>query len=126
MRREWIIEGKPMDVYGDERQEENEEKDPLTVPSAPGAAETTDNPAETRNGENGDEPMANANSKDSLFVSDDEDDAHPPEDDLDELLAESMPEEPLPNPTTDSVASSKTREDFEDEMEAMAGMNGIW
>ena len=126
MRREWINEGKPEDVDADEPEEESVQKEPLTAANAPGVAENLEIPAEARDGEKEDVSMVNANGKDSLFVSDDEDDAQPPEDDLDQLLAEGMPEEPPPNPSTENVASSNSREDFEDEMEAMAGMDGMW
>lgn len=73
-----------------------------------------------------------AHSGEGLFVSDDEDGAGEPDgDELDALLAEDCLEQPggiaqADKPTVTDQAGASQKDDFDDEMEAMAGMGDMW
>ena len=64
----------------------------------------------------------------SLFISDDEGEDQPAEDDLDALLAEDA-HDVTKNADREATASLKefvVADDFNDEMEVMAGMEDMW
>ena len=152
MRKEWINEGKPRDPaedWGTVGQKPNGQhpspasglgKSPITRPS-----EGPRTPAAT-NAVNADEDEIydatpkklretltanrNQNSEEGLFLSEEEEVSYqPPDDELDALLAEDeMKESASTAVTTKQEAQGHTgREaDFDDEMEAMAGMDDMW
>lgn len=65
----------------------------------------------------------------SLFVSDDEGEGQPPEDDLDALLAEDAQKEfagAMDRNGTEVVKQAIATDDFDDELEVMAGMEDMW
>ncbi|MCJ1281224.1 chromosome segregation in meiosis- protein [Xylographa opegraphella] len=166
MRREWIKEGKPLEAR---REDEASSSEGAPLPKASAAKGTSTEesavntrmaaPKETASLPPSSKPATSTskNSKEeSLFVSDDELDTHPSDDELDALFAENAP---LTNTTVTTLAvptpyeaeqhaseddeldallaedTFKTRsappptekhDDFEDEMEAMAGMDDMW
>ena len=161
MRREWIKDSKPRDREDqqkpkDSTEQENARGDSIPEPSLPNSGfennktekssitndadlyDATPEPPNTVRGEQKGKTLQ----RQSLFLSDDQDDALPPEDDLDALLAEddldALLAEDAQKETSlnlnnaeypNQLSSSKTTppdENFEDEMEAMAGMDDMW
>lgn len=147
MRREWINEGKPKEIF------ESLESTSLSPAPKRQTLESTDNepttivprkrletPAAIDDDEDlyaatpkPDRPEDNskriASTNKNLFASDDEEMGdQPPEDDLDALLAEDQAKSvPKQTSSLSENPSSLTREeDFEDEMEAMTGMGNMW
>jgi len=147
MRREWINEGKPSEKFGDDAsfsamgsdqsQQTTEEITATGLPNHPAREE------QTRLDNNEDEGLYSATplsmaegvkkspndtkASDSLFISDD-DGEQPPEDDLDALLAE---DEALR--TGKSISSGEgpsaeigLEDNYEDELEVLADMDGMW
>lgn len=146
MRREWINEGKPKDTLesfesGSQRpktkvQDSDLVRVPQTVDSTKGLQNTSaidgieEAPGETYRPvrDIGTTQQKNALA-DSLFVSDDEEVGdQPPEDDLDALLAEG--EATIAgSPTADAIdkrGETGRIDDYDDEMEAMAGLDDMW
>ena len=148
MRKEWINEGKPRDSLEDFRSGGKKSVTQQTS-SKPRqdqspAAKPTKRPRTTPNGNAIDidndlygatpEPAREdpstkrkETSKEKLFMSDDEEACdQPPEDDLDALLAD----DDMKEATSTAVPAVKAQEslgrddNFDDEMEAMAGMGG--
>ena len=153
MRREWINEGKPKErleepvengMHGSDTQQKKSSQAASTFPATLDRARTplpsghSDEPGTPtsrlrteKDKENRGDIMAN----ESLFLSEDEDHDQPPEDDLDALLAEDAQKERAQvvsraahdDENVRGKAESQNKQDgFEDEMEAMAGMEGIW
>ena len=153
MRREWINEGKPTEQQESDQDgrkypsKENGAEMPTNTPST-----TTDGlgipslaPAQSNGNEDGfvnfaslgddrPEPVEGVFVNDDLFISDIGDD-EPPEDDLDALLAEDSRQKGRGESVKRSrdngrstLESSQTdrRESFDDEMDAMLGLNDMW
>ena len=139
MRREWINEGKPRETYDDYLVPEKPNKDtPAPTQQVSFAAEkaATPKPAVAEDPDSDGLYSATPKAKrkqsesifrkvdknESLFISDDE--AQPPDDDLDALLAEddfSRNTRPSANPPLHSGINVSTyQDDFDDEEEAMA------
>ena len=150
MRKEWINEGKPRETledYGSLRKgpdaqqtNSNLQKDqPAAQPTGRSRTPLAGN-AVNANQEDlyGATPeparkdpstKARENLKESLFMSDDEEaGGETPDDDLDALLAEDEMREATSTAAPATVAQeSPVRDDnFDDEMEAMAGMEDMW
>ena len=142
MRREWINEGKPREPYYDALGQEKPNEDTLRpVQTTAPAAEKAISPKLVAEDHDSDglysaTPKAKrkqnetvldrADKDESLFVSDDEDGARPPDDGLDALLAEddfnTRTESVAKSPMHSSINLSSHREDFDDDEEAMVGM----
>ena len=148
MRKEWINEGKLKETIEDiststikisketsatpKADELSTSKDLATRPRTPTAHDTNDDDlylaTPKRPSNTSRQPSAPG---DSLFISDDESGDHPPDDDLDLLLAEDGMKDANMKPAADDDFNdeykSVVREDtFDDEMEAMAGTDDIW
>lgn len=150
MRKEWISEGKPRETLEDhgsvrkgpdaQQTSSNFQKDqPAAQPTGrsrtPLAGNAVNADQEDLYGATPEpakkDPSTKAkeNSKESLFMSDDEEaGGEPPDDDLDALLAEDDMKEATSTTTPAPVAQESPIRDnnFDDEMEAMAGMEGMW
>lgn len=155
MRYEWINEGKPKDRFADspadsrqfgkpqqselqrrlsdsdrnstERPDidkalassftstfQHEEQDPVNLRSLQGNTKVNKH---------------DAKGEDSLFISDDQGGDQPPEDDLDTLLAEDELKDftkGTDRGETAAVKQALVTDDFDDEMEVMAGMEDMW
>ncbi|MCJ1477211.1 chromosome segregation in meiosis- protein [Lambiella insularis] len=134
MRREWIREGRPVE-RNDEDAVQPAEPARETVDVEPGSSGTllgNRNAAEGAgdSGSSGEDSTimesvkGKIGNEDSLFVSADEADEQPEEDELDALLAEdAFGGAPTAAPL---VPAPGRRDEFEDEMEAMAEMEGMW
>ena len=151
MRREWINEGKPRHIFQEEKPNRTgsveaahqvpEQNSPSSVPTRiqkdPGDSLTTDNSGQYLGPSDPQERMRNVSNdltahQESLFLSDDND-SQASEDDLDVLLAEDLQKEAgakLVNAKekSQSLPQSMPRveDNFDDDMEAMAGMDDMW
>ena len=131
MRKAWIDEGKPKDAGYDDMDMNIDEDRLESDKTSKDAAAATDTQAEEDNyddlfmrGPSAEPGQSDKNGKEneaSLFISDDEQADEPPMDDLDLLLAEDAQEAaaPIRNPVA-------AQGDFDDEMEAMAGLEEFW
>lgn len=152
MRKEWINEGRPRDPaenWGTGEAKSNGQhpgpasglgKSPETRPNEGSSTPAATNAIDFDNGEIYDatpkkvrETSTNHNqeSDESLFLSEDEQvNAQPPDDDLDALLAEDEVKESASTALTakQGQAQGHTGQEanFDDEMEAMAGMDDMW
>ena len=155
MRREWIDEGKPKDRFADDpaasgqvpkqqqpelqRRSSKSNGDSSERPNIDGALQpsfiSTAGPKEldSLNSQSiqGHRKRAqhHAQGDESLFISDDEGEDEPPEDDLDALLAEDAQKDFTRNTDGDATATVEQAaviDDFDDEMEAMAGIEDLW
>lgn len=155
MRREWINEGKPKDRFADssadsgrpakpqqselQRRPSNSDENATERPNidtAPTSSSTSPFQHEEPNPVNSQslqgkrkEVKHDAKGEDSLFISDDEGGDQPSEDDLDALLAEDEQEDSAKGTDRGETAAVKqpvVTNDFDDEMEAMAGMEDMW
>lgn len=151
MRKEWIRESKPQEILeasestkqkADDRGQSPravQDKLPtvalLEVPRTPTHIYAIDdedddiNAAIPRLAKEGDKAKRTNASKDSLFVSDDEEvvGGQPLDDDLDALLAEDQTERAKPALSLKQAPlSSQMKDKFEDDMEAMAGLDDMW
>ena len=145
MRREWIDEGKPhhQDMQ-DPEPEVRENREPEIVsgsgqPSNPAEGDKTSRtppPPQSKDDLNsatrqtGPQPGVTANGE-NLFLSDEEAGGQPSGDELDALLAEdgfneAHRSEPAVPAAHGSKASVRQRDDFDDEMEAMAELDDMW
>lgn len=151
MRREWINEGKPArgtveeaDVVLDEDpsmdKQEHRGLDDVTSGTVGDARSRTPPANDADDDLYSATPQAvqdqrrrerEAKAGKSLFLSDDEGDAEPGEDELDALLAEDefhqdggISNSTVPRASSD--ADGRSGDDFNDEMEAMAGMDDMW
>lgn len=151
MRREWINEGKPRNVFQEEKpkrigsveaahlvHEQNslspvstriqkDPGDPFVVDDSRQYLSPSDPQERTRNLSN--DLTAH---QESLFLSDDHD-SQPSEDDLDVLLAEDLQKEvgaklvnDKENPQSLPQSILHGEENFDDDLEAMAGMDDMW
>ena len=148
MRKEWINEGKPnqtiQDASTNTASNSTEESRASKSDEAPRSINQPQRPQTPAAEVSNDDDLYSATPKrlsnvhrkgsapdDSLYVSDDEPGDHPPDDDLDLLLAEDSRQDPTTMTTTkdynDDKSISNSREDsFDDEMEALADMGDIW
>ena len=154
MRREWINEGKPRDKFDQDKPENMARLDELRLEAKPEsspkeAGKTTpelDNllgldvgnlysATPKQPGKNDKRSDNSQIEKDTLFLSDDELDLQPQDDDMDDLdalLAEDDLRKSLNLEATmgqeQSIATKVVPKDdnFDDEMEAMAGMDDVW
>ena len=135
MRREWINEGKPRDIYDEKPTQEAHSSTDVVVTggaedsATSGSAGVRENSTIDQTAQHRDDDASRVSKKpkDSLFVSDDEDEGvQPPDDDLDALLAEGMPDERPADRGTAAGTWPTAQDDFEDEMEAIAGMGNMW
>ena len=147
MRKEWINEGKPKGTLEDisistmkesmnapstsKPDEAPKSKDPTAQLQTPSADATNDDDLYSATPRIPSSARWQPAPGDSLFISDDESGDHPPDDDLDLLLAEDSMKDlsarPVASDHHDGRTKSVRREDnFDDEMEAMAGMDDIW
>ena len=148
MRREWINEGKPKVTIEDtlistttnsikasttsKPDESSTSRDPAPRPRTPAADDTNDDDLYSATPKRPDHACLQSSAPgDSLFVSDDESSDHPPDDDLDLLLAEDSTKDTSMKPNTadnhNGIKKSLIREDnFDDEIEAMTGMDDMW
>lgn len=143
MRREWINEGKPRlnaeeseteapvaeDVRGGPAHQLQETGERDGRPRTPALQDPdTDlysaTPREAREQSRTQQKKGAAG--ESLFLSDDEAGAQPSGDELDALLAEDDFNTDAARPPTSTLDSHQRKDDFEDEMEAMAGMEDMW
>ncbi|KAL9106656.1 MAG: hypothetical protein Q9187_008532 [Circinaria calcarea] len=151
MRREWINEGKPRDIFQEEKlntiggvEGADQVPDHNSPPSVPiqiqkdsggflatddrGQSSVTADPRErTRNVSN--DLILH---QESLFLSDN-DNSQLSDDDLDALLAEDLqkearakPVDAKENPQSLPHSLSQVEENFDDDLEAMAGMDDMW
>ena len=157
MRREWIDEGKPRNIFDDDTVEDTTRSNVPRVEAKPDTSPTNmdrsarEEPDKTVDLDLGDlysatpePPSRNDKSskndhvqKDALFLTDDEHDQHPQDDDIDDLDA-LLAEDDLRESHSENAIQgreqfhnkydlSKGKEDnFDDEMEAMAGMDDMW
>ena len=152
MRREWIDEGKPKDRYADgstvSGQVTNQQEPELQRRPSDSNVDSSERPnidGTLRSGftsTSGHEDPDSVNSQslqgrtkgiaavgdESLFISDDEGENQPAEDDLDALLAEAAHDV---TKNADQEATAAVKEvavagNFNDEMEVMAGMEDMW
>ncbi len=153
MRKEWITEGKPRDsaeAWETSGQKANDQhsspasgrgKSPITRPSEGSRTPAATNANDADDGELYDATPKklrqtlttnrNHRSDDSLFLSEEEEVSHqPPDDDLDALLAEDEMKESVSTDVTakqgQGQAHTEREANFDDEMEAMAGMDDMW
>lgn len=148
MRKEWINEGKPKETIEDalisttnnSTEESRISKsdqaprpiDRLERPQTPAADVSNDDDLYSATPNRPSNIYRTGSAPDhSLFVSDDESGDHPPDDDLDLLLAEDSMQDPITETKAkdhhDDKGNSNSREDnFNDEMEALADMGDMW
>ena len=153
MRKEWINEGKPRDPVADRETDGQKAKGQHPSPASgrgkspqtrPGEGSRT--PAATNAIDADDEELydatpeklrqplttnRNERSEDSLFLSEEEEVSYqPPDDDLDALLAEDEMEESVSTGVRakqgQGQAHTEREAKFDDEMEAMAGIDDMW
>ena len=151
MRREWINEGKPRDIFQEEKLNKigsvegadqiPDQNSPSSVPipnqKDPGNSLATEDRGQFSVIADPRKPTQNVSNdliihQESLFLSDD-DNSQPSDDDLDALLAEDLQKQASAklvdakeNPQSLPHLLSKVEENFDDEMEAMAGMDDMW
>ncbi|KAA6412821.1 MAG: replication fork protection component swi3 [Lasallia pustulata] len=149
MRREWIDEGKPKDRYADgptvngqvTNQQEPElqprpsesKVDSSGPPNIDGTLRSgftsTCGPEEpdsvSSQSLQGPKKGIDAVGDESLFISNDEGEDQPADDDLDALLAEDVTKNAVREATA-AVKAVAAAGDFNDEMEVMAGMEDMW
>lgn len=140
MRKEWINEGKPRDIHQEMEEgtlgEQSHPKatndsqklrvqDSMMTGLPPPAEEHSNNVNTSERRQAGTDSHV-ASHQNDLFLSDEQDEniddgGQPPLDDLDELLAEDAKRSGVPD-------SKKTlmQDNFDDEMEAMAGLDDMW
>ena len=138
MRREWINDGKSKDTL--EVKEHQTRTGPISQPLVPSNNEplTTTNRSQSPSARTSRNALPAVTTElrnpperidfppENLFVLDDEDlDDRPLDDDLDALLAEEKPSE-RNTATLPTVEVPRVDDDFNDEMEAMAGMEDMW
>lgn len=155
MRREWIDEGKPRDRFADgwavsgqvakqqqpelHRRSSKSNEDSSEHPNIDGALESNStstveleepDPVNSQSLQWHTEGVQHDTPHDeSLFISDGEEDDQPPEDDLDALLAEDVQKDfsrKIDRDGKDSVKQAAVADDFDDEIEALAGMEDMW
>ena len=152
MRKEWINEGKPRDPGDDWRTGEQKpngqhlipasglHKSPINrptegpkTPTAINAVDTDDDEIYDATPKKSRETLTasrNKNPEESLFLFEEEEvNYQPPDDELDVLLAEDEMKEPRSTAVTakQEMQGYTGREaNFDDEMEAMAGMDDMW
>ena len=150
MRREWISEGKPRDKFAASGEEGSTAPQNASMtgasPSTVAAKIPSTPPPNTENDElyaatprlqskKKTVPSEDIITSESLFVSEDESDDQPPEDDLDTLLAEDAEKEKNVHATDETHSGEQAvREhtplsqghNFDDEMEVLAGMDDMW
>ena len=155
MRREWINEGKPRDRFADDtavsgqdakqQQQEQQQRSSKTAEESfepPNIDPAPQSSSPNTGGHQGPDSVSSlpaqggpkglqrdARGSESLFVSDDEGTDQPPEDDLDALLAEDAQKDTMMDSGRDGTAiiqQAGTTDNFDDEMEAMAGMQDMW
>lgn len=149
MRREWINEGKPQESFEENRQLDThapgsrpkspapQERSSAAVtsqerPTTPVIGIPNDNDlysATPRKTPDGIDPPRNSDRNEDLFLSGDENNKQPSEDDLDALLAEDEQMRSKKVVQGDvNVNQDRTGVDdnFDDEMEAMAEMDDLW
>lgn len=124
MRREWIREGKPVERESEEVAHESGLGDGMAnvEPISSSAAVGDREDAGEDCGKDGEKRKAG--DEGNLFVSEDEGDELPEDDELDALLAEDA----LIGGSTaaTSVPVPERQDEFEDELEAMVGMEDMW
>lgn len=150
MRREWIKEGKPEEIIQtlESASQKSAARGPISEPTEGGSITAVpikrlEMPAAVDDDDDEDDFYAASPKQwreeegskrtdpatQSLFVSDDEDVGNlPPVDDLDALLVEDEAK-PSPKDTASPPEQPQTprkEENFDDEMEAMAGMDDLW
>lgn len=154
MRKEWINEGKPRDPaedWGTGRQKPNGQhpspvlglgESPITrrsegpgTPAATNAVDADDDeiydatPKKLRETLTANQNQ-NQNAEESLFLSEEEEVSYqPPDDELDALLAEDETRESGSTAVTakqEAQGHTGQEANFDDEMEAMAGMDDMW
>ena len=155
MRREWIEEGKPKDTAADDsaasgqfaKQQQQPELQRRPSKSKSDSSERLNIDGALQSSFTsavGHEEPVSVNSQssqgltkadrhdapgdESLFISDYEGDDQPPDDDLDALLAEDA-QNLTSNTCREATAAAKQAagtDDFDDEMEVMAGMEDMW
>lgn len=152
MRREWINEGKPgpgtveeadVVLVEDSSIDKQEHRGPNDVTSGTVCDERPRTPPPANDADDdlySATPQAvqeqrrrerEAKAGKSLFLADDEGDGEPGEDELDALLAEDEFQQDggissSIVPRVSSHADGRRADDFDDEMEAMAGMDDMW
>ncbi len=146
MRKEWINEGKPKETMenaststtkgsrGASRtpkvDEASASSNPPERPRTPAVGDPDDDlySASPRRPSNGHQQRSAPN--DSLFICDEESDHQPPDDDLDLLLAEDSMHNASTRPDAKDLPilndDGGEKDNFDDEMEALAGMDDMW
>ncbi|MCJ1379313.1 chromosome segregation in meiosis- protein [Xylographa soralifera] len=169
MRREWIKEGRPLERREEEAASSEISSQPTAIATGTRTEEGLANAHTTGVNETASRPptskptpsASKSSKEESLFISDDDLDPHPSDDELDALLAEDAllttsttpaitpgarrpheadqhpPDDDLdallaedtfhpPSAPTAARPSTTKHDEFEDEMEAMAGMDDMW
>ncbi|KAL9122056.1 MAG: hypothetical protein Q9187_001392 [Circinaria calcarea] len=152
MRREWINEGKPRDIFQEEKlntiggvEGADQVPDQNSPPSIPiqiqkdsGGSLATDDRGQSSVTADLRERTRNVSNdlilrQESLFLSDNDNSQLSDDDDLDALLAEDLQKEASAksvdakeNPQSLPHSLSQVEENFDDDLEAMAGMDDMW
>ena len=138
MRREWINQGKPKDEPESAKhfsvEQGTKAPDPRFTNTVRVETPKLGSDKDSLYGAIGQQALVEESRKriisstESLFVSDDEGPGdQPPEDDLDALLAKDQTISPTSIPSSlQNADTPRKEENFDDEMEAMAGIDDPW
>lgn len=148
MRKEWINEGKPKETIENvsisATKDSTEVSKTFRPDEALGLSHPPERPQTPAADSQNDDDLYSATPRrpsivhqqdpapnDSLFISEDESGDQPPDDDLDILLAEDSMHDADVRPGAKKLPilnddGGKRKDNFDDEMEAMAGMDDMW